>query len=203
MNSIPILFTLTFALFFLAKSSSAYDGEIRITNNCGQNLWVGYRGSSSGNFELSNGQSRTITLVGGKNGVVWGQLNCGGGGCDAGPDRISLAEMHWESNGHLWYDISQVDGYNLPITMSPYNPSSTGRCRTVNCNFNYQANCPAELKYDRGCKSNCRFNQGSGSCQQYIQKVKSVCPNVYTYPSDDAAGMSDCWNSNGINVKFC
>ena len=50
-----------------------------------------------------------------------------------------------------FYDISLVDGFNLPLSITPSNPN----CKRHACSSNITAQCPTELKVTDGCKSAC------------------------------------------------
>jgi hypothetical protein len=116
--------------------------------------------------------------------------------------------MKWDDTqgmkGFTWYDISQVDGFNLPITMQPYNPNAGGNCQTVGCNFNTGSSCPNESKvYKNGKLVACR-NNNRDAVTSYSQAMKRECPNVYTWSKDDKDGMRACQPGNsGLRVIFC
>lgn len=114
--------------------------------------------------------------------------------------------MKWDDTqgmiGMTWYDISQVDGYTLPITMQPYT-NSGGNCQTVGCNFNI-GNCPSASKvYKNGKLVGCK-NLNRDAPTDYSRAVKSACPNVYSWSKDDRDGMRACQPGNfGLTVIFC
>lgn len=57
-------------------------------------------------------------------------------------------------DGHWWYDISLVDGYTIPVTVTPFgkiskvgNVPDQYNCKSTSCYPNQQFNqCPPELK---------------------------------------------------------
>ncbi|XVE96573.1 hypothetical protein REPUB_Repub02eG0234400 [Reevesia pubescens] len=91
-----------------------------------------------------------------------GQVSCNGAG---GIPPISLAEFTLTANnGQDFFDISLVDGYNLPISIAPQGGS--GGCTPVNCTANVNIVCPQELQVKGSagsvvaCNSAClAFNQ--------------------------------------------
>lgn len=71
-----------------------------------------------------------------------GVLKCGGAG---GNPPASLAEITLNgADGNDFYDISLVDGYNLPLSMAP--SGGTGKCGAPGCISNLNDNCPAALQ---------------------------------------------------------
>ncbi|CAJ2503767.1 Uu.00g111610.m01.CDS01 [Anthostomella pinea] len=110
-----------------------------ITNNCGDTLWPGI-GTQNGEspethgFELASGESANLTVGPTWQGRVWGRTNCTTSGdtascltgdcfgkldCEYGGQvPVTLAEFNLAGgvNGkQCFYDISLVDGYNLPL----------------------------------------------------------------------------------------
>jgi hypothetical protein len=196
--------TLSPALVFLVVSISAEDIEVQ--NNCGARLYVKNEGGNTGPFFLDSGRKRTFQVnVGDSRPRVWAHTGCDGSGnnCDTREGQVSLAEMHWDGNRKTWYDISQVDGYNLPIKMQPFNLNAGGRCEIVSCNFNLN-NCPAEAKRTKNNRIVACENTNRDAITNYSTRMKQACPNAYTWSKDDRAGMRDCINGNtGLRVIFC
>ncbi|KAF2011012.1 glycoside hydrolase family 2 protein [Aaosphaeria arxii CBS 175.79] len=118
-----------------------------ITNNCPETIWPGIRtqsgdGPAKQGFELQPGKTSNQTVSEDWQGRVWGRTNCtfnedgtgpkeGSGracksgdcygvlDCKVGGDvPVSLAEFTLDAgDGHTYYDISLVDGYNLPMAI--------------------------------------------------------------------------------------
>ncbi|TFK29455.1 Osmotin, thaumatin-like protein [Coprinopsis marcescibilis] len=167
-------------------------------------------------------------------GRIWGRRNCdfsrnpgpnscvtggcnGGLVCDqrtgAGVPPASLAEFTLGAGqGADWYDISLVDGYNLPISIT-----NNKGCPVADCPVDLGPSCPAALKgpfdstgFPVGCKSACFANidgnQGnsknccSGSFStpqtcppsgvQFYDYFKSRCPRSYVYAYDESSGTA-------------
>lgn len=85
---------------------------------------------------------------------------------------VSLAEFTLDGwQGQDYYDVSLVDGYNLPLAIIPidgtFKKVGGGKydCNKAGCNSDINAHCPAELSLKNGagatvaCKSACmQFN---------------------------------------------
>jgi len=118
-----------------------------VTNSCPENIWPGIStqsgsGPSENGFQLQPGETKNQTVSEDWQGRVWGRTNCtfnsdgsgpaSGSGracysgdcygrlnCQVGGDvPVSLAEFTLDAgDGHTYYDISLVDGYNIPIAI--------------------------------------------------------------------------------------
>ncbi|KAI5925695.1 thaumatin family protein [Camillea tinctor] len=117
-----------------------------ITNNCRDTLWPGIRTQNgdppeANGFELGPGQSRHMSVGPTWQGRVWGRTNCTVSGDSAtcetgdcfgklncqfgGTVPTTLAEFNLAggiNNQQTFYDISLVDGYNLPLGLV-YHPA--------------------------------------------------------------------------------
>lgn len=124
------------------------------------------------------------------------------------------------------YDISNVDGYNLAMTMRPQSPSNPNSywCTTPGCTSDLNAICPEELKvYGSSgvvaCKSACeKFNTDEYCCRgahnrpetcksedwpvNYPAIFKQACPTAYSYAYDDHTSTYSCQNT-GYDIIFC
>ncbi|KAM3454314.1 hypothetical protein MY5147_001271 [Beauveria neobassiana] len=110
-----------------------------ITNRCDTTIWPGTAtqaglGPGTGGFELNPGESKNLSVGSNWQGRVWGRTNCTVNGdscacqtgdcfakldCDfSGAVPATLVEFNLAGgvNGmQTFYDISLVDGYNLPV----------------------------------------------------------------------------------------
>ncbi|KAK9419438.1 putative Thaumatin family protein [Seiridium unicorne] len=110
-----------------------------VTNSCGDTIWPGVAtqdgdGPESSGFELAPGETRNMTVGPTWNGRVWGRTNCtvsddtatcqtgdcfGMLECEySGAVPVTLAEFNLAggtTGRQTFYDISLVDGYNLPV----------------------------------------------------------------------------------------
>lgn len=120
-----------------------WEGRIplKITNQCPDTIWPAIltqhgTGPSTGGFGLDAGDSRNLWVGSTWQGRVWGRTNCTGDGdsasCDtgdcfkklecefAGSLPATLAEFTLAggvADRQTFYDISLVDGYNLPMAI--------------------------------------------------------------------------------------
>ncbi|KAI0125150.1 thaumatin family protein [Xylariales sp. AK1849] len=117
-----------------------------VTNSCGDTLWPGVatqsgEGPESTGFELGPGETRNMTVGPTWAGRVWGRTNCTvsddtatcqTGDCFglmecaySGAVPVTLAEFNLAggtTGRQTFYDISLVDGYNLPVGLV-YHPA--------------------------------------------------------------------------------
>ncbi|KAG9089902.1 hypothetical protein FRC07_012235 [Ceratobasidium sp. 392] len=186
-------------------------------------------------WEAAAYTKRTFTVPDNwKAGRIWGRRNCNfssnpgpnscaDGGCNGGLQcdphtgtgvpPASVAEWTLSAaDGLDWYDVSLVDGYNLPMRIS----NSVG-CEVAECAVDLGPNCPAALKgpfdssgFPLGCKSACVANldgnqadsanccSGSHSTPatcppsgvQYYSYFKNACPRSYVYAYDESSGTA-------------
>ncbi|KAF2124868.1 Osmotin, thaumatin-like protein [Dothidotthia symphoricarpi CBS 119687] len=118
-----------------------------ITNRCPDDIWPGIGtqsgdGPSENGFKLQPGESKNQTVSEDWQGRVWGRTNCSFNDDGTGPAQgrgkacmsgdcngvlncavggdvpVSLAEFTLDAgDGHTYYDISLVDGYNMPMAI--------------------------------------------------------------------------------------
>ncbi|KAI0019689.1 thaumatin family protein [Xylariomycetidae sp. FL0641] len=110
-----------------------------VTNQCGDTIWPGIATQhgdppESSGFQLDAGETKNLTVGPTWQGRVWGRTNCTTDGATAtcqtgdcfgkldcgysGAAPATLAEFNFAggTNGdQTFYDISLVDGYNLPV----------------------------------------------------------------------------------------
>ncbi|GMT18001.1 hypothetical protein PFISCL1PPCAC_9298, partial [Pristionchus fissidentatus] len=147
-------------------------------------------------------------------------LECEGKG---GQPPISLAEFTLHGSGDQdFYDVSLVDGYNLPILIDVVDGTYKSNGGDYDCkraggcfkNLNDNTICPSELrvvKNDRtvGCKSACNaLNTDQYCCRgdhstpetcklsdwpkDYHAIFKDACPKAYAYAYDDKTSTFFC-----------
>uniref|UniRef100_A0A1J3DSY8 Glycerophosphodiester phosphodiesterase protein kinase domain-containing GDPDL2 n=1 Tax=Noccaea caerulescens TaxID=107243 RepID=A0A1J3DSY8_NOCCA len=147
--------------------------------------------------------------------------DCGSGKieCSAAPMLpVTLAEFTIGNSAQDFYDVSVVDGYNLPLVVVPLHPQRGRECSSVGCVVDLNKTCPPELKVGReqpiACMSACQkfkdpvfccTNTTVEECQPtlYSKSFKSECPLVYSYPLDDATSTFTCPNSPNYVITFC
>ncbi|XP_010271556.1 PREDICTED: thaumatin-like protein 1 [Nelumbo nucifera] len=242
--SVHSIFPFMFPLLFVSGVLSA---TFTITNNCGYTVWPGVLSGagtaelSTTGFALSKGESSTITVPASWSGRLWGRslctedssgkFSCVTGDCGSGKVEClgggaappaTLAEFTLNGAGGLdFYDVSLVDGYNLPMLIVPQGGSG-GNCSSTGCLADLNAACPSELKVSNvdgsesvACKSACEaFAQPQYCCSgayanpntckptSYSEIFKQACPRAYSYAYDDGTSTFTCASANYI-ITFC
>lgn len=150
-----------------------------------------------------------------------GELECSGNG--AAPPA-TLAEFTLDGAGGLdFFDVSLVDGYNVPMLVVPQGGSAgTDKCIATGCVGDLNGACPPELKVmssdgreSVACKSACEaFNSPQYCCSgafgtpdtckpsSYSQIFKSACPRAYSYAYDDKTSTFTCASAD-YTITFC
>ncbi len=182
--------------------------DVIITNRCDRSIFVKNEGLNSGYFDLPPNQSRTVTVNRDSQPRprIWGHAGCdnGGNNCDTMEGYVSLAEFNIDPSGWLWYDVSQVDGYNLPVKMEAINPAAGGNCRVASCSFNTEGNCPQNDKIFRDGRAVACKSPNRDAPTEYSNAIKASCPGVYSWAHDAVDVMRDCLPGNdGLRVTFC
>ncbi|KAF8599586.1 Osmotin, thaumatin-like protein, partial [Ceratobasidium sp. AG-I] len=211
-------------------------------------------------WEAVSGSSRSFVVPEGWNGgFIWARRECdfsagptpqdtntttGGcvsGGCPGGLLCMGMGtspttHAEWtlapgDGSGADYYDVSIVDGFNLPLQVLP----SATNCGIAECAADLNANCPDALRgpfapnstTPLGCKSACTANvdgnptnsascctgqfSAAGACPssgvQYYDFFKNACPFTYVYAQDVTSGTSlqTCPGSSyaDYTVTFC
>jgi hypothetical protein len=181
-----------------------------------------------GGIRLDPGKSAIFhPPAGTKSGRIWGRTGCnfdanGQGSCTtgdcggvlacttSGKTPATLVEYTLGSGSEPdFYDISLVDGFNVPMSFAPVR----GSCHGISCAADINAQCPPELKVDGGCESACvKFGSpqycctgGPSSCgpTNYSRFFKGLCPDAYSYAYDDKSSTFTCAAGTDYKVTFC
>ncbi|KAJ1387200.1 Thaumatin, conserved site [Sesbania bispinosa] len=237
------IFLLTLSTLLL---SGAYSATFTITNNCQFTIWPGTltgAGSSQLNstgFELASKASSTLDVQPPWSGRFWarsqcstdksGKFTCATGDCGSGQipcngaggtPPVSLVEFTLASNdGQDFYDVSLVDGFNLPVKVTPQGGSRG--CNITSCPFDVNTVCPPNfaVKGSDGnviaCKSAClALNQPQYCCTGsfaspdkcpptlYSIIFKLQCPQAYSYAYDDKTSTFTCSGGANYSITFC
>lgn len=208
-----------------------------IVNDCNETVWPGIitpgLNFHGGGFALKPGQSAIFTAADVWGGRIWGRTGCsfdknGSGKCQTGacgttlnctsPGKPPASIAEFNLGDIDYYDVSLVDGFNLPITITPTN--GTGNCSVAGCDADLRQKCPSELalKTDGkiiACKSACEaFNTDQYCCRgaygnpiscvatNYSRSFKQACPVAYSYAFDDPTSILTC-NAPEYIVTFC
>ena len=137
-----------------------------------------------------------------------GLFQCQGGGSGAAPPH-TLAEFSLDQFGNLdFYDISLVDGFNVPMVFNPTSP----KCSGIDCTGDLNGNCPTELKAPGGCYHPCTVFKTKEYCcdpgavckaTNYSMFLKGGCPGAYSFSQDDKLSTFTCPSGSNYNVVFC
>lgn len=217
-----------------------------LVNRCDYTVWPGILAGagtsalSTTGFALAAGESMTVEAPAGWSGRLWGRTLCtfdadGKGKCATGDcggslqcngnnaaPPATLAEFtlgHVDGTSLDFYDVSLVDGYNLPMMVAA--KGGNGTCSSTGCVTDLNLSCPRELQVDTdttqgvACKSACEaFGKPEYCCSgafgspntckpsSYSQVFKAACPKSYSYAYDDATSTFTCTSADYV-ITFC
>ncbi|KAI9317279.1 thaumatin [Dichotomocladium elegans] len=192
---------------------------VTLENKCSSGLTVHKLDNGSGKSieskSLGAGSSTDFELPTDWSGRFWGCRD-GEKGCDSYGAPVSLAEFLF--NGYAssdFYDISFVDGFNIPMSISPGSKTGSGYdCGAPTCAS--LPKCPEGLEHENGsCMSACAaFGSPEYCCtgdyndpakckaSAYAQAFKDGCSDAYSYAYDDAKSTFACQDTK-YTVTFC
>ncbi|KAH7284977.1 hypothetical protein KP509_33G005100 [Ceratopteris richardii] len=217
-------------------AGSADGASFTFQNNCKYTVWPGLLPNggwpllAEGGFELEAGESRTVDAPVGWSGRFWGRTgcaftstaistvacetgDCGGkmqcGGSGAAPPA-TLAEFTLagpQSGNKDFYDVSLVDGYNIPIAIVPGSSNSSSSsnafsqqytssaasteryvCTIAGCVADLNLNCPSDLQVLADATNNSIHIAGStvvgckSACEAF-QSAQYCCTGAYANPN--------------------
>ncbi|MQM18846.1 hypothetical protein Taro_051844, partial [Colocasia esculenta] len=232
------------ALFLGLKGAQGV--KFGFLNKCPYTVWAGTLSGAGSSplaqtgFELASGASANLIAPAAWSGRFWGRTNCAAdasglfkcGTADCGSGRLdcngagaappaTLLELTLGTNGGQdFYDVSLVDGYNLPASLAPQ--GGQGSCAAASCPTDVNRVCPRELQAVGSdgttvvaCKSACEaFGDPKYCCTGdygnptackptgYSQVFKNSCPLAYSYAYDDATSTFTCTGADYL-VTFC
>ncbi|KAI0749522.1 thaumatin-like protein [Daedaleopsis nitida] len=222
----------------LAFAASAAARTITVYNQCPFTIWPGiYTGAGTvpgqpGGWEQAAFQTVSFSVPDNwQAGRIWGRRDCNfsngtpgpnsclDGGCNGGlvctnpgVPPATLAEFTLNTNGLPdSYDVSLVDGYNLPMRIN-----NNKGCSIGDCPVDLGPNCPDQLKgpfdssgFPVGCKSACEAGLGDpvnnpncctgtfnspDTCKAsgvaFYSYFKGNCPNAYAFAFDEPSGTA-------------
>ncbi|RRT34267.1 hypothetical protein B296_00059255 [Ensete ventricosum] len=211
----------------------------KFVNKCRETVWPGILSNAGSpqlqptGFELASASSRSLQAPTGWSGRFWartgcsassgdaawscatgdcgsGQVECNGAGA-APPATLAEFTLASSSAAQDFYDVSLVDGYNLPVLVQ----ASRG-CAATGCVVDMNARCPAELKVGEACRSACdAFRKPEYCCSgayaspatcrptAYSQVFKAACPKSYSYAFDDPTSTFTCTGGADYTITFC
>ncbi|KQJ96119.1 thaumatin-like protein 1 [Brachypodium distachyon] len=252
---LPRCITVLLLLLILWREGEA--ATFTFVNRCGDTVWPGILSNAgtarlgTTGFELPTGASRAVPAPSGWSGRLWartgcsaqsgsGRLVCATGDCGSGaaecagagaapPATLAEFTLDGTGSGLDFYDVSLVDGYNLPVLVEPSSSgeqrgasggtaSAPGSCAVAGCAADLNAMCPGELRSSGGgsCRSACEaFGRPEYCCSgafaspsacrptAYSQVFKMACPRSYSYAFDDPTSTFTCAGGPDYTVTFC
>ncbi|KAK8668464.1 hypothetical protein V6N13_105917 [Hibiscus sabdariffa] len=232
--------TLLYLIVFTLNSKGVFGASFTFVNRCSYTVWPGILANAgspaldSTGFELPKDSSRSFPAPTGWSGRFWGRTSCkfdgsGSGACvtgDCGSGQmecnglgaappVTLAEFTLGTGGQDFYDVSLVDGYNIPMIVE--GTGGSGLCASTGCTTDLNRQCPSELRVGDGdaCKSACEaFGSPEYCCSGafatpatckpsvYSEMFKAACPRSYSYAYDDATSTFTCTGAD-YTVTFC
>ncbi|CAH2058170.1 unnamed protein product [Thlaspi arvense] len=246
----PLLFLLASHLLVSVMSRS-----FTIENKCEYTIWpasYSYVGSlDTTGFRLETNETRTVNATSSWIGNLWGRTDCDTnstgyfscvtGDCGSGEIECSdplvqvqlvppatLAEFNLAyDGGDDYYDVNVINGYNLPMLVTPENR----KCKSIRCVVDINNTCPSELRMNSSdirsndpfaCMTSCQKNQlpelccvglyvkdedvvGPEKCKRtiYSQTFNRACPGAYSYAYDTNLSTFTCPYSNNFVITFC
>ncbi|CAA7022098.1 unnamed protein product [Microthlaspi erraticum] len=233
------------ALFLI---NGCYSTTFTVVNKCNYTVWPGLvTGDVTTNFPepsgftLNTGESRSISIPYGWAGRLWartlcnttGAFTCVTGNCgsstiecsDAGSIRpATVAEFTLNGPGNLdSYDVSLVDGFNVPMTIIPrLGKPGVGNCTVTGCPTDLNAVCPDRLKVPAevggaavACMSACVLSGKPEDCcsgafgtpdtckpSNSSAFFKKACPRAYSYAYEAGTNTYTCSDADYL-ITLC
>lgn len=201
---------------------------VKIVNNCRKTIQLGQLSNEQQPplpIPIRSGKSKSYTFHGTWSGRFWARQDCTGSECQIAGAAFpaSLAEFTFRAaGGNDFYDLSFVDGYNLPVSVTPVNPTEDGTskywCGAPTCDI--APVCPPELQLREngvyiGCQSACsKFGNPEYCCagafgtpdkcpmNRYARVIKNACPDAYSFAYDDQESLYQC-SAPAYIVTWC
>ncbi|KAG8390836.1 hypothetical protein BUALT_Bualt01G0124900 [Buddleja alternifolia] len=233
-----------FLLCFFTSIFSSDGAQLIIANNCKDHIWPAILGTAGqetlngGGFPLYSGQQVVVEAPKWWSGRVWARQGCcfdqtGTGSCQTGdcngqlhcngiggqpPATLVEMTLGTHTNPMHYYDVSLVDGFNLPVSMIPVGGGNG--CGVAACEADVNVCCPENLVVRRGgkvvgCKSACLGTRDDRYCctgeyassrtckpTAFSNLFKAICPRAYSYAYDEASGLKSCRVKRYV-ITFC
>ncbi|MFC1401684.1 thaumatin family protein [Streptacidiphilus cavernicola] len=234
-----------------ASPAAAGHRNVTFVNAVSQTIWVGsgeqtaQPALNTTGWVLKPGQSLTVSVPDHWNGRFWGRTGCtfsssGTGHCQTGDCGgrfqctgygtipATLAEFNLNSwDGLDFYDVSMVDGSNLPMWINQVGGTSKDAISADGCSAagcTKPVVCPAALQIHAGgavvgCESPCGvFGTDQYCCRgqwaarsacdptkwpvDYAADFKRAEPFAYSYVDDDATSTFTATGEAGYRITF-
>ncbi|CAI0407581.1 unnamed protein product [Linum tenue] len=218
-----------FIIFLTPRCAGAQSTTVFLTNKCAYTVWPATL--TGGGFELPSGDTSSLQVPPNwTSGRIWGRTGCTTnstttkftcltGDCATGqiecngaggipPATLIELTLNGSGNGIDFYDVSLVDGFNLPVSVEPRGDHG---CNATRCAGDVNGVCLPELSVTSGdgrvepkyCCSG-EFNTPE-KCPPtgYSKLFKAQCPQAYSYAYDDGSSTFTCPTGDNYLVVFC
>ncbi|RLN40723.1 uncharacterized protein C2845_PM01G42950 [Panicum miliaceum] len=247
----PLLSCALMALLSFVAAGSVVLAEgivFHVANRCPFPVWpasapnTGHPVLAGGGFLVPPGKSRRVVAPVTWNGRFWARTGCNftanGGVGAAAACLTGDCEGRLACNGSvgappatLVEDVSLVDGYNLPVSVSAVpgtGAADPSKCAIAGCARDVNAACPPELQVTAAtagggakaavvaCKSAClAFGLDAFCCRGayatpaacrgsvYSRLFKDACPAYYSYAYDTTATTASGCRAREYVITFC
>lgn len=223
-NFLLISIFLVITLILLTFSHAA---TFDVENKCAYTVWAA--AVPGGGQRLDTGQTWTLNVASNTIGHIWARTNCsfdpnGHGSCQTGdcngtlqctggygapPNTLVEYALNQFNNLDI-FDISLVNGFNVPVEFSP---TSNNCNRSTRCTGDINQECPDALRAPGGCNHPCTVFKTNEYCcftgppcapTDYSRFFKSRCPEAFFNPTaDDQASTLNCPTGTNYRVVFC
>ena len=229
----------------IAGSVATNQVTLYVHNKCLFPIWpatapnTGYPVIADGGFYLPSGQTQRIYAPLTWSGRIWARTGCKfnssripaceTGDCDrklacnglTGKPPVTLVQiaLQEDQSKSSFYDVSLVDGYNIPVSVTIRQIPEL--CTIRGCLQNVNDFCPQELEVlnENGkvvaCKSAClAFDVDNFCCRNefgtperckpsvYSKIFKDACPSYYSYVFDTPPPLVNCASREYV-ITFC
>jgi len=191
-----------------------------IVNQCAGDIWVGSAGNptpgGTSGWRQAKGATKKITVAGNTTAArIWGQTGCSWSStgapinCKTGTNGAQNTLFEWtfgQWNNLDWFDISLVDGWNMPMLVTTSVAGATGfDCGPIVCTAFTPSSCPAELTLKNSdgsfqfCQNACDAVNDASLVAKYpiLAKSKAAVLNCCsgkctptTWPASSIAGVN-------------
>ncbi|CAI8594377.1 unnamed protein product [Vicia faba] len=243
----PLIFFIITLNNFYGKVEG-HQATFYIQNKCPFPIWPATAPNSGqpiiadGGFYLPSSQTKKILAPWSWSGRIWARTGCNfasntwkpsceTGDCDGklacngliGTPPVTLVEitLQGDKGKPNFYDVSLVDGYNIPVSVVVPNKNVNSKCNIQGCLKDVRSLCPHELEvlnYNGevvACKSACLAfdldnfccRNGYGSPEKcrpnvYSKIFKDACPNYFSYAFDTPTPLVSCGSLEYV-ITFC
>lgn len=247
-NRLHVFFIFFLSSIFLSFGQGrAHTVTFYFRNKCPFTVWpatapnAGQPIIADGGFTLPSGQTQRVIAPSSWTGRFWARTGCNFGpnqqqpACETGdcggklackgligtpPATLVEVTLQEDKSKPNFYDISLVDGFNLPISVNSKQPISP-KCAIGSCEKDLNKICPDELKVLNGngevvaCRSAClAFGLDSFCCRNaygspetckpslYSRMFKEACPSYYSFAFDSPPPLASC-SARELVITFC